>query len=175
MTLKENSKADIIFYKHKKITIIVSIFIVLLILYGIYWNVSFSKSKELYYDKQYFEAKDKIDHLLYFGNKIEFEQIICAGDTLQQLENIKETREKEYFTPKEKAELISYDLIDAKHKIRKYNDNKELEDFVGDVIIMYLLYTQQELGTSWSDIDLEEERHIEAERITKEILEHWSK
>lgn len=164
-----------LFSKYKKATIIVSVFVFLLIIYSIYWNMSFSKATELYYDKQYFEAKDKIDHLLYFGNKIEFDQIICAGNTLQQLENIKETREKEHFTPKEKAELISYDLIDAKHKIRQYYDNEELEDFVGDVITRYLLYTQQELGTSWADIDLGKEKHTEAERITEEILEYWSK
>jgi len=163
-----------IYSQYKKTTIIVSIFIVLLILYGTYWNVSFSKSKELYYDKQYFEAKDKIDHLLYFGNNSVFDQIICAGNTLQQLEDIKETRKLEYFTPEEKAELIAYDLIDAKYQIRQYYDNIELEDFVGDIIVKYLLYTQ-DLGVSWSDIDLEEERHIEAERITKEISEQWSK
>lgn len=165
-----------IFHKYKKITIIVSVFIVLSIIYGVYWNVSFSKAKELYYDKHYFEAKDKIDHLLYFGNKIEFDQIICAGKTLHQLEDIKETRELEYFTPEEKAEIIAYDLIDAKYQIRQYYDNKELEDFVGDVIVSYLLYTQQELGTSWAEIkiDFGEKRHTEAERITKEILKHWN-
>lgn len=157
--------------------VICSIFILLIIAYNIYWSVSLSKAKELYYEKQYFEAKDKIDHLLYFGNNLVFDQIICAGNTLQQLEDIKETREKDYFTAEEKAELIAYDLIDAKYQLRKYYDSKELEGLVSDTLMRYLLYAQQELGTSFSEIetDFGEKRHIEAQRIAKEIVEYWKK
>ena len=55
---------------------------------------------------------------------------------------------KEYFSNEEKAELIAYELIDAKQQIRQYYNDKKLEAFISGIRMQYL-FTTQELGVSW--------------------------
>ena len=172
-----------IFSKYKKTVIIVLVFIALLIIYGIYWNVSFSRAKELYYDKQYSEAKEKLDHLLYFGGNLEFDKIICSGKTLWQYQEIQKQLAQEINPEykdddiRVKAEIIALLLINAKYEINKYIDNKDLEDRLGDIIITYLLQSQ-ELGVEWGKIKVinpNMSRYDETERIKTEILKYWNK
>lgn len=58
---------------------------------------------------------------------------------------------KEYFSNEEKAELIAYELIDAKQQIRQYYNDKKLEAFISGIRMQYL-FTTQELGVSWGGI-----------------------
>lgn len=164
------------FLKHKKLYVVGIVIVVVVVLYLVCWNMSFSKAKELYSEKQYFEAKDKIDHFIYMGNDIEYNKIMCAGRTLQQLHDIEETLNKEYFSNEEKAELIAYELIDAKQQIRQYYNDKKLEEFISGIQMQYL-FTTQELGVSWGDIKTEfpSGKEEEAKRIARQIIDCWSK
>ena len=83
---------------------------------------------------------------------------------------------KEYFSNEEKAELIAYELIDAKQQIRQYYNDKKLEAFISGIRMQYL-FTTQELGVSWGDIKTEFSRgkEEEAKRIARQIIDCWSK